>query len=737
MTRAAPTGRRKPTVNPVKSRKDTPTPVREIVPQQRAAAGLLNGMGLLASVGGEGQEFGQVQLRKVSEDKPKPLLIRVKGRRNVTARAVETSLKSLNKGDAFVLIDPSSRTVFEWRGSSANKMEVAKAMDIAGRVKNKEFGGRADIFVLEDGKTDQNPKFWELLGGKGTIAPAETVGDDEDEDKLVRQDYLFGVSEKTPGKPELYQIAKSRFYKEMLQTGQVFLLDCLTELYMWVGRGCANSHRSLIALKAQEALTAVKVRPKWVGITRVIEGAEPEIFKEKFSDWPNTLPITMAAIAKGNVAAKVAVKFDVNTMFVTPKRDDRIIDDGSGKTEIWRVKDHAKEAVDANMYGQFFDSESYVILYKYMIKNREVFIIYFWQGKKSSIHEKGSSALLTIDLDDSIGGNATQIRVVQNKEPKHFMKLFKGFIIVHKACETEDGASAVPETALYQIRGCNLVGDSCDARAVQLDSPNVKYLNTNDIFMLNTPEKQLIWLGANSCKFLVISQEVLVQLGNSIKGSREQVFIREGEEPSEFWEYMGQGDYYKTAWKWIPRMFHCSSASGTFKVEEVLEWDQEDLDPGHHHILDTSSEIYLWTGHRAVNVEDEKKLSLQASLDFARLHPLRLSSSPSDSSPDKILSVVSLKEPVGFSGVFNAWDSSRAKTNGENDVLRVEDLLKDLTRNYTLAELLNAPKMLDNSKLETYLSTEEFGSVFKMDKESFAAQPLWKREQQKKNVGLY
>lgn len=52
-----------------------------------------------------------MQLRKVSEDKPKPLLIRVKGRRNVTARAVETSCKSLNKGDAFVLIDPSSRTV--------------------------------------------------------------------------------------------------------------------------------------------------------------------------------------------------------------------------------------------------------------------------------------------------------------------------------------------------------------------------------------------------------------------------------------------------------------------------------------------------------------------------------------------------------------------------------------------------------------------------------------------------
>jgi hypothetical protein len=54
----------------------------------------------------------------------------------------------------------------------------------------------------------------------------------------------------------------------------------------------------------QEALSSVKGRPKWVAISRVIEGAEPEIFKEKFSDWPNTLPITMAAIPKGNVAGK-------------------------------------------------------------------------------------------------------------------------------------------------------------------------------------------------------------------------------------------------------------------------------------------------------------------------------------------------------------------------------------------------------------------------------------------------
>jgi hypothetical protein len=613
-------------------------------------------------------------------------------------------------------------------------MEIAKAMDLAGRIKNKEFSGRAEMFVLEEGKNDHHAGFWELLGGKGTIAPAETVGEDEDEDKQVLPYFLHGVVEKVAGKLELSLLGKHKMSKDLIQTGQVYIVDCLTELYMWVGKGCSSAHRTFIATKAQEHLTHVKGRPKWVAITRVIEGAEPEIFKEKFTDWPSTLPITMAAVPKGNVAAaKANVKFDVNKMFTPPARVDKVVDDGSGKVEIWRVKDHTKEPVDRGMYGQFFDSESYVILYTYIQKNREQYIIYFWQGKKSSINEKGSSALLTVDLDDSIGGAAVQVRVVQNKEPQHFMKLFNRRVIVHKAYETEDGASAVPETALYHIRGFNIIDGTCDVRAVQCASPSAKYLNTNDIFLLNTPDKQYIWTGGASSKFYQISEEQLTELGSSIKASREQIFIREGGEPQEFWDNVGEAEYYKTEWQWMPRLFHCSSASGSFQVEEILEWDQEDLDPGHLNILDTSAEVYLWTGQRA-SIEEEKKQTMETVLEYTKLHPHRKELNV----VSDVLSVSGRREPFAFKSVFIAWDDSKSlDPNGLNDSIKVEDMLKELSRSYSLAELRNPPKMLDSTKLETYLSDEEFEAVFKMDKAAFGAQPLWKQEQQKKNVGLY
>jgi hypothetical protein len=55
-----------------------------------------------------------VQLRKVVDDKPKVLLIHVKGRRNVVARCAEVSHKSLNKGDAFILVDAAARRVSQY-----------------------------------------------------------------------------------------------------------------------------------------------------------------------------------------------------------------------------------------------------------------------------------------------------------------------------------------------------------------------------------------------------------------------------------------------------------------------------------------------------------------------------------------------------------------------------------------------------------------------------------------------
>ena len=52
--------------------------------------------------------------------------------------------------------------------------------------------------------------------------------------------------------------------------------------------------------------------------------------------------------------------------------------------------------VDQNMYGQFFGGDSYVILYTYLVNNKENFIIYFWQGQVGSCHK--SSTRYAVDI---------------------------------------------------------------------------------------------------------------------------------------------------------------------------------------------------------------------------------------------------------------------------------------------------------------------------------------------------
>jgi Villin headpiece domain len=50
---------------------------------------------------------------------------------------------------------------------------------------------------------------------------------------------------------------------------------------------------------------------------------------------------------------------------------------------------------------------------------------------------------------------------------------------------------------------------------------------------------------------------------------------------------------------------------------------------------------------------------------------------------------------------------------------------------------MNGADGIDPTVKEKYLSDEEHFELFSMDKAAFAALPLWKRQQQKKRVGLF
>jgi len=91
------------------------------------------------------------------------------------------------------------------------------------------------------------------------------------------------------------------------------------------------------------------------------------------------------------------------------------------------------------------------------IDGGEDHIIYFWQGWHATKEDKGSSALLARDTAGELGRNCVQARVVQNKEPNHFLSHFKGNMIVHKGNREDKKLDPATFDALYHIRGTDPV----------------------------------------------------------------------------------------------------------------------------------------------------------------------------------------------------------------------------------------------------------------------------------------
>lgn len=93
--------------------------------------------------------------------------------------------------------------------------------------------------------------------------------------------------------------------------------------------------------------------------------------------------------------------------------------------------------------------------------------------------------MFTMQLDNELKGIATQIRVAQGHEPRHFLKIFKGKLISYI------GDGSTDETKLFRVRG------TCadDVRAVELPAIATS-LASDDVFILQSVDALYIWNGA-------------------------------------------------------------------------------------------------------------------------------------------------------------------------------------------------------------------------------------------------
>nr|XP_056712959.1 villin-like protein [Euleptes europaea] len=728
-------------------------------------------------------------------------LLHVKGKKHVSATEVDLSWDSFNKGDVFLL--DLGKVLIQWNGSSCNIAEKSRGMALARSIRDGERGGRAQIGIIDNEK--DSPDLMQIM----KAALGERRGElkdptlDEKADELQKANVrLYHVYEN--GKDLVVQeIATRPLTQDLLRHEDCHILDQGGfKIYVWRGKDSSKEEKKAAFGRAVGFIQA-KGYPATTNVEVVNDGAESAMFKQLFKKW--TGKEETQGLGKTHNIGKIAkvdqVKFDFAQLHARPElaAEQRMADDASGKVEVWRIENLEMAPVEPRNYGQFYGGDCYLVLYTYMKSNRPHYIIYMWLGRHASVDEVTACAFNAVELDKKYGDEPVQVRVTMGKEPRHFLAIFKGNLIIYEG-GTSRAQKSEPEPAvrLFQVRGAG----EFNTKTIEVPA-RASSLNSNDVFLLKTNQVCYLWCG-KGCSG---DEREMAKTVADIVSKRDKQTILEGQEPADFWlalggkaPYASDKRFQEPAAHHQPRLFECSNQTGRFIMTEIVDFCQDDLDEDDVMLLDTWEEIFLWIGKAANNYE--KSESISSAKEYLKTHPAgRDISTP-------VIMVKQGHEPLNFTGWFAAWDpykwsdgksyeemktslgdlsaiseitvdlknanlnnkkannnptpkqtpdptasgsrqspqanqplsNSNSSINGNNNDAPLLETLGSGT--YPREMLINKtvddmPEGVDPSKKEYYLSNADFCDIFGKTKDEFYQMPKWKQQNEKKQFGLF
>lgn len=184
---------------------------------------------------------------------------------------LEPCLDSLDSNHVFVL--DGGLKIFVWSGRNSKCTVTQKGRLLAEKINKIERKDNAEIFDMYQGK--EPIEFWSML---------DVEKDEEELKNIVIPKSKVPVDWKPKG-PRLYQVhlrpgylelpqvelKDGKLVKELLETKNVYILDCSTDLYIWWGKKSTKLVKSA-SMKLGQELLGMMPRPRHVTPVRTLEG---------------------------------------------------------------------------------------------------------------------------------------------------------------------------------------------------------------------------------------------------------------------------------------------------------------------------------------------------------------------------------------------------------------------------------------------------------------------------------
>ncbi|XP_010256568.1 PREDICTED: villin-1 isoform X2 [Nelumbo nucifera] len=597
------------------------------------------------------------ELGRSNSETYRVILLTCKGDHVAYVKEVPFSRSSLNHNDVFIL-DTASK-IFLFSGCNSSIQERAKALEVVQYIKDNKHGGSCEVATIEDGKfvgDSDVGEFWSLFGGYAPITQGTLPTIQKPEIQPVK---LFWIS--FQGK--LCQVGTDSLKKEMLNSDKCYMLDCDTEIFVWMGRSTSVTERKT-SVSTIEGTLYSQGRSTGTHITFLTEGSETVTFRSYFEGWPQKVEQNLYEEGRGKVAAIFKKQgYDVKEL---PEEDWQPFINCRGILKVWRVNGNEVSIVPVVEQHKLFSGDCYIVQYTYPGNEKDEHLFYAWLGCNSMMEDRDDAIYHMNAMVDSTKGNSVLAQVIGGKEPIQFYAIFQALIVLKGGISARykrfiqekaitDETYDEKKTALFRVQGSG----PNNMQAVQVDIVSSS-LNSSYCYILQSGASVFTWVGTLSS---ISDQSLLDRMLNLINPTWQPISVREGSEPDAFWDALGgkleyPGEKDIKGYVEDPYLFVCTITEGDIQVKEIFNFSQDDLTTEDVLILDCHNEIYVWIGQHA-NVRSKQALSL--GMKF--LEKDILVEGLSLETP--IYVVAEGHEPSFFTRFFE-WDSLKACMHGNS-----------------------------------------------------------------------